>query len=164
MKTKLKSAKVNEMIIEDDDDEDAVLFQEQPYETVMTIGHSHMLDKHWTKLLARRSDILVSSTLSITLTPLESFVPTLLGELSPEERTAWIDLRSQFRAEDITSCKLPSMHEEEQELVESDEEYFTDGETQGQGGPDLIQNRASSEAPEDSEYMSTSKINLPSLG
>ena len=53
----------------DEDDEDALILTPQPYETVMNIGYSNMLTHLNTKFLARRSDIIVSSTLSITLTP-----------------------------------------------------------------------------------------------
>ena len=55
----------------DDDDEDYLLFALQPFDTVMNIGYSDMLTHLNTKFLARRSDIIVSSTLSITLTPIE---------------------------------------------------------------------------------------------
>lgn len=51
------------------DDEDAVVLQPQPYETTMSIGFKDYLNHLTTKFIARRSDIIVSSTLSITLTP-----------------------------------------------------------------------------------------------
>jgi len=53
----------------DSDDEDAVVLQPQPYETNMSIGFPDYLNHLLTKFIARRSDIIVSSTLSITLTP-----------------------------------------------------------------------------------------------
>ena len=60
----------------DDDDEDFLLFMPQPFDTLMSIGYSDLLTQLPTKFLARRSDIIVSSTLSITLTPIEEkFVP-----------------------------------------------------------------------------------------
>ena len=53
----------------DDDDQDALILVLQPYETVMDIGYGDLLKHLPTKFFCRRSDIIVSSTLSITLTP-----------------------------------------------------------------------------------------------
>ena len=53
----------------DEDDEDALILGIQPFETVMNIGYNDLLTHLNTKFVARRSDIIVSSTLSITLTP-----------------------------------------------------------------------------------------------
>ena len=53
----------------EDDDEDALILVLQPYETAMKIGYGDLLRHLTTKQLCRRSDIIVSSTLSITVTP-----------------------------------------------------------------------------------------------
>lgn len=55
----------------DSDDEDALIFQPQPYETTVSVGYKDFLNHLTTKFIARRSDIIVSSTLSITLTPVD---------------------------------------------------------------------------------------------
>ena len=69
----------------DDDDEDALIFINQPYETVTNIGYEHLLDHLPTKFLARRSDIIVSSTLSITLTPQDDIYEKKKMALLPDE-------------------------------------------------------------------------------
>lgn len=52
-----------------------------------------------TRFIFRRSDILVSSTLSVTLTPLESgFERKNLVEMSEKELDDWINLRFEFLA------------------------------------------------------------------
>jgi hypothetical protein len=43
----------------------------QPFETVMQVGYKDNLQHLSTKFFCRRSDILVSSTLSFTLCPME---------------------------------------------------------------------------------------------
>jgi hypothetical protein len=53
----------------DSDDEDNLILAIQPYDTVMNVGYHHMLNHLPTKFITRRSDIIVSSTMSITLTP-----------------------------------------------------------------------------------------------
>ena len=55
----------------DSDDEDALILAQQPFETVMQTGFKDYLNHLHTKFIARRSDIIVSSTLSITLTPMD---------------------------------------------------------------------------------------------
>lgn len=54
-----------------DENEDDLQENSQPFETVMSIGYNHQLSHLSTKFLCRRSDILVSATLSLTLTPVE---------------------------------------------------------------------------------------------
>lgn len=61
--------KNEEQIDFESDDEDALILALQPYDTVMNVGYSHLLTQIPTKFRARRSDIIVSSTLSITLSP-----------------------------------------------------------------------------------------------
>ena len=56
----------------DSDDEDALILKQQPYETTQQIGFKDYLNHLNIKFLSRRSDIIVSSTMSITLTPLEA--------------------------------------------------------------------------------------------
>ncbi len=53
----------------DSDDEDNLILVIQPYDTVMNVGYHHLLRHLPTKFVTRRSDIIVSSTMSITLTP-----------------------------------------------------------------------------------------------
>lgn len=65
-----------------------------------------MLNHLNTKFLTRRSDIIVSSTLSVTLTPVEDFVPTSLANMTPEDRDSWVEHRSRFRAAKVTQATL----------------------------------------------------------
>ena len=65
----------------------------------MNIGYRHHLTHLPTRFIFRRSDILVSSTLSVTLTPLESgFERKNLVEMSEKELDDWINLRFEFLA------------------------------------------------------------------
>lgn len=59
----------------------------------MSISQSDMLNHLSTKLLTRRSDIIVSSTLSITLTPQDDFTPTSFAKLTREDIDRWIHYR-----------------------------------------------------------------------
>ena len=71
----------------------------QPFDTVMSVGHSDLLTQLPTKFLARRSDIIVSSTLSFTLTPIESsYRPLDKALMTDDEVTEWVDKRQEFRA------------------------------------------------------------------
>lgn len=66
--------RINKAETFDDDtseNEDDLQEMTQPYETVMNIGYKHHLTHLPTRFIFRRSDILVSSTLSVTLTPIE---------------------------------------------------------------------------------------------
>ena len=57
-------------VFSDSEDEDAVVFEPQPYETIKNIGYRDMLGHLKTQDLTRRSNIIVSSTLSITVAPM----------------------------------------------------------------------------------------------
>jgi hypothetical protein len=52
-----------EMVEFDDDDDDALILALQPFDTVMSVGYGHLLTHKPVKFIARRSDIIVSSTL-----------------------------------------------------------------------------------------------------
>lgn len=70
----------------DEDDDDALILALQPFDTVMSVGYGHLLTHKPIKFVSRRSDIIVSSTLSITLTPADSeYRPLDKGILTPEE-------------------------------------------------------------------------------
>ena len=72
---------------EDSEDDEAELEEvPQPFETVMEIGYKHNLHHLPTKFFCRRSDILVSSTLSFTLCPMEktSYVKKNFAEMTDE--------------------------------------------------------------------------------
>jgi len=74
----------------------------------MNIGYGYHLTHLPTRFVFRRSDILVSSTLSITLTPLErGFERKNLVEMTEEELTRWIDLRYEFTSKNIKHQVLP---------------------------------------------------------
>ena len=96
-------------ITSDDDDEDALIFAPQPFETITNIGYSDLLTHLTTKDLARRSDIIVSSTLSITFTPQAEFryVPQKLAHITLEDAKEWVDKRATFRADSVVTAKLP---------------------------------------------------------
>ena len=72
----------------------------------MGISQADMLNHLSTKFLARRSDIIVSSTLSIALTPVENYKPTQFALLTPEYILHWIHFRNKFRAERVHQQKL----------------------------------------------------------
>ena len=65
----------------------------------MNIGYGHLLTHLRTKEYARRSDIIVSSTLSFTLTPKEGdFVSQVyFANITEEETKKWVDKRQEFR-------------------------------------------------------------------
>lgn len=91
----------------DSDDEDNLILAIQPYDTVLNVGHSDMLVESNTKFLARRSDIIVSSTMSITLTPQDDeFKVKDLNKLSDQEITNWVNLRHEFRSLSVRQAKL----------------------------------------------------------
>ena len=69
----------------DHDDDDALILAIQPFDTVMSVGYGQYLTHKPVKFVARRSDIIVSSTLSITLTPADSdYRPLDKGLLTAE--------------------------------------------------------------------------------
>jgi hypothetical protein len=53
----------------DPDDNDAFILALQPFDTCLSVGYSHLLSHRPIKFVTRRSDIIVSSTLQLTLTP-----------------------------------------------------------------------------------------------
>ena len=82
-----------------DENEDDLQERAQPFETVMSIGYLHHLSHLNTRFLCRRSDILVSSTLSMTLTPIEQGKQKKnLVEMTLDQRKEWVDLRHEFNA------------------------------------------------------------------
>ena len=92
----------------DSDDEDALILSQQPYETVMQTGFKDYLNHLNTKFLARRSDILVSSTISITLTPQDDgFEPTHFAKIEPQAIWEYVMLRNEYRCFFVRSNKLP---------------------------------------------------------
>ena len=72
----------------------------------MSICQSDMLNHLNTKFLTRRSDIIVSSTLSFTLTPQDDFLPTSFAKLTREEIDKYVDYRSEFRAKTIKQFSI----------------------------------------------------------
>lgn len=83
----------------DDDDEDALILALQPFDTVAMIGYEDLLEHIPTKFLARRSDIIVSSTLSITLSPVDAiYEKKKMALIKDEEVEDWITKRNEFRA------------------------------------------------------------------
>ena len=130
MKTIYKVKDVQEVEL-DSDDEDALILQQQPFETIQQTGFSSYLNHLDTKLIARRSDIIVSSTISITLTPQDDsanhfsraclgqgptdhkdgkkqgFVPFSLANAQYEDIWEYTMLRQRFRSFPISSNILP---------------------------------------------------------
>ena len=65
-----------------------------------------------TKFIARRSDIIVSSTLSITLTPQgDSVEPAHFAEVGSQEIEDYVMLRQEYRATQVESNRLPKVGE-----------------------------------------------------
>jgi hypothetical protein len=86
----------------DSDDEDCLILALQPFDTVMNVGYGHLLSHIPTKFRARRSDIIVSSTLSITLTPSDGDYKCKDHALmTAVELSQWCDKRSEFRAQSV---------------------------------------------------------------
>ena len=106
LKNKLRIKKADEFVFEDEDD-DLLILQRQPYETAMSIGHNDYLDHDSTKFFARRSDIIVSSTMSITFMPVDDFKKINFSEISAEEIKQWVDMKQTYRAAFIKQAKLP---------------------------------------------------------
>jgi len=87
---------------ESEDDAEAEYDEPQPFETVTSIGYKQLLSQMPTKFLHRRSDIILSSTMSITLAPIErGFVKKNLTEMSEGEIKEWVDLRQEFLSKNI---------------------------------------------------------------
>lgn len=69
-----------------DDDEEANQLELQPYDTSLSIGFQHLLSHKPIKFRTRCSDIIVTSTLQLTIAPADSnYVVKDLALLSKEE-------------------------------------------------------------------------------
>ena len=91
----------------DEDDDDALILALQPFDTVMSIGYGHLLTHKPVKFVARRSDIIVSSTLSITLTPADSDYRVLdKALLTPDQTAIWCDKRCEYRGMNVQVANL----------------------------------------------------------
>ena len=91
----------------DDDDDDALVLALQPFDTIMSVGYGDLLTHKPVKFVARRSDIIVSSTLSITLTPADSdYRPLDKGLLMPSQLIQWCHKRHQFRGIQVELADL----------------------------------------------------------
>ena len=65
----------------------------------MNVGYSNHLSHLQTKFFTRRSDIIVSSTMSITLTPQDDeYQAKNTNAYSEKEIADWVDLRHEYRA------------------------------------------------------------------
>jgi hypothetical protein len=83
----------------------------------MSVGYGDLLTQKPIKFVARRSDIIVSSTLSITLTPADSeYRPLDKGTLSPEQLAIWCHKRHQFRGLNVICASLDNLPEDDTEL------------------------------------------------
>ena len=83
----------------------------QPFETVTSIGYSNHLSHLETKLLCKRSDILVSASLSFTLTPLVTGrQKSHLVQMDDDRRFQWVNYRHEFNAKTIDMHKVPMSH------------------------------------------------------
>jgi hypothetical protein len=92
-----------EIILSDSESDDDDLYDKpQPFETVSRIGYEKHLSYLMTELLFRRSDILVSSTLSFSLTPLEE-KRMHLAQMTAAQIKTWVDLKSEFRAMNVST-------------------------------------------------------------
>ena len=98
----------------DSDDEDNLILTIQPYDTLMNVGYSDMLKHSLTKFLSRRSDILVSSTMSITLTPMDEFMPTSTNnmKMGDADLERWVNLRHEYRALNSHQAKLTPLKDD----------------------------------------------------
>jgi len=113
MKTVYKIHEREEVEFSDDDD-DALVLALQPYDTVMSVGYGHLLTHKPIKFVARRSDIIVSSTLSITLTPADSdYRPLDRGTLEPEQLSIWCHKRHEYRGMVVQVASLDFLHDPE---------------------------------------------------
>ena len=77
----------------------------------MSVGYGDFLTHRPVKFVARRSDIIVSSTLSITLTPADSqYRPLDKALLSPEQLAVWCHKRCQYRGMNVEVADLNFDH------------------------------------------------------
>ena len=116
-------------------EEDALILAHQPFETVMQTGYKDYLNHLGTKFIARRSDIIVSSTLSITLAPEDDkVVPAYFSRLTAEGIKTYVDGRSRYRALSVASNTLPQKRGEADSSVERiaiESESESEGEAEG---------------------------------
>ena len=94
---------------DDEDNDDALVLMRQPYETAMQIGFHDLLTHIDAKQHARRSDIIVSSTLSITMTPKDDEYEsrmTIFATVSEEETKKWVDKRHIYRSIGVQQAGL----------------------------------------------------------
>jgi len=97
-----------EMSDSEEDDEEYMMGMAQPYDTVMNIGYNYYLTHLPTKFIFKRSDILVSSTLSITLSPIQfGNEKKHLAEMDSEEVKEWVDRRHEYKAHEIINTEMP---------------------------------------------------------
>ena len=84
----------------------------QPYDTVMNIGYSDILRHVPTKFFCRRSDIIVSSTLSITLTPKDDATSDKMnfGTINEAQVNDWVRYWQKSRARDIQTHDFARAH------------------------------------------------------
>ena len=73
----------------------------------MSIGHESYLDHDTTKSVARRSDSIVTSTMSFTLLPVDDFKKINFSVLTAEEVKEWVDTRHNYRATSISQAQVP---------------------------------------------------------
>ena len=88
----------------------------------MSTGFGDYLNHLDTKLLARRSDIIVSSTLSITLTPVDDdgYKPSQFAKVTPKQIWEYSMLRQEYRAFFVVSNKITrDIVHRRQEMTES---------------------------------------------
>lgn len=115
----------NEEIDFDSDDEDALVLAQQPYETVMQTSFKDYLNHLSTRFIARRSDIIVSSTLSITLTPMEEdYTPTPFSMVDEQQIWEYVMLRQEYRSINVNSNILQPRGQK-RDFFRSTESSFT---------------------------------------
>lgn len=92
----------------EEDDEDYLILAMQPYDTVMNVAYGQLLTHLPTKFRTRRSDIILSSSLSITLIPSDpKFKKKDLALLKKDdskdidEIVEWSNLRHKYRATQV---------------------------------------------------------------
>ena len=117
---------------DDEDNDDALVLMRQPYETVMQIGFHDLLTHIDAKQHARRSDIIVSSTLSITMTPKDDEYESKMTKfalVSEEDVAKWVAKRHIYRSIGVRQAGLSRLKQsgrgapdEDSDEVENDEE------------------------------------------
>ena len=84
---------------ENEEERENLRFIDQPYNTVHQIGWSKLLNHLPTKQITRRSDIMVTSTLSFSLFPKRILVPgTNFALMTQEDIDQYLKKRSEIRA------------------------------------------------------------------